>query len=193
MKLILSTKNQGKVEEFNWLARGSQVEFIALPSDIKAMPEETGSTFEENAFIKAKFAYDHCGLPSLADDSGLEVDYLNGAPGVLSARYSQEETDQSNMIKLLGKLQGVEATERTARFKCCLVLVTEKKILTTDGSLEGKIGDSLKGKNGFGYDPIFVLPQTGLHLAELNRDQKIEISHRSLAFKKMIKSLRTEL
>lgn len=193
MKLVLSTKNQGKVEEFNWLAKGNNINFIALPPEIKKMPEETGSTFEENAFIKAKFAYDHCGLPSLADDSGLEVDFLDGAPGILSARYSKEATDQSNIIELLRNLEGVEGIERTARFKCCLVLVTENEILKTNGCLEGKIGNSLKGTNGFGYDPIFVLPQTGLHLAELKQAKKIEMSHRAVAFKKMIERLNRKL
>ena len=192
MKIILATKNKGKVEEFNTLAEGTNLDFIPLPEEVGDLPEETGTTFKENAFLKAEFAFNNCdGIPCLADDSGLEVNFLDGAPGIHSARYSKEGTDSSNTLKLLKKLNGVQKDERKACFKCCLVFISKNSQHIVEGSLEGEIGTSLKGENGFGYDPIFAIPELGLHLAELNQAEKIKISHRALAFKKLTIGLKS--
>ena len=119
MKIILATQNLGKLKEFHQLSKGKKFEFIPMPEDLKEMPEETGSTFKENAFIKAKYVSEYFEMPALADDSGLEVDALNGAPGIFSARYSSLRTDLSNSTKLLRDMKGVEKENRTARFRCC--------------------------------------------------------------------------
>ena len=186
MKIILATRNKGKVKEFNVLAEGTKLEFIPLPKEIGNLPEETGTTFQENALIKAKFAFENCGgVACLADDSGLEVNFLDGAPGIYSARYSEEGTDYSNTLKLLKKMNGVPKEDRKASFKCSLVLLSKEYNHTVEGSFEGEIGTLLKGKNGFGYDPIFVVPGSGLHLAELNQIEKIKISHRAIAFREL--------
>ena len=186
MKIILATQNKGKVKEFNVLAEGTNLEFIPLPEEVGNLPEETGTTFQENALIKAKFAFENCGgTPCLADDSGLEVNFLDGAPGIYSARYSEEGTDDSNTQKLLKNMHGVPKKDRKASFKCSLVLIGKDCDHSVEGSFEGEIGTSLRGKNGFGYDPIFVLPESGLHLAELNHIEKIKVSHRSIAFNKL--------
>ena len=186
MKIILATRNKGKVKEFNVLAEGTKLEFIPLPKEIGNLPEETGTTFQENALIKAKFAFENCGgVACLADDSGLEVNFLDGAPGIYSARYSEEGTDYSNTLKLLKKMNGVPKEDRKASFKCSLVLLSKEYNHTVEGSFEGEIGTLLKGKNGFGYDPIFVVPGSGLHLAELDQIEKIKISHRAIAFREL--------
>ena len=186
MKIILATRNKGKVEEFNVLAEGTKLEFIPLPEEIGNLPEETGATFQENALIKAKFAFKNCGgVACLADDSGLEVNFLDGGPGIYSARYSEERTDCSNTLKLLKKMNGVPKEDRKASFKCSLVLIGKEYNHTVEGSFEGEIGTLQKGRNGFGYDPIFVVPESGLHLAELNQIEKIKISHRAIAFRKL--------
>ena len=186
MKIILATRNKGKVEEFNVLAEGTKLEFIPLPEEIGNLPEETGTTFQENALIKANFAFKNCGgVACLADDSGLEVNFLDGAPGIYSARYSEERTDSSNTLKLLKKMNGVPKEDRKASFKCSLVLIGKEYNHTVEGSFEGEIGTLQKGRNGFGYDPIFVVPESGLHLAELNQIEKIKISHRAIAFRKL--------
>ena len=190
MKIILATKNKGKLKEFKILAEGTNLELVSLPDEIGSLPEETGKTFEENALIKAKFAFEKCGgTACLADDSGLEVNFLNGAPGIHSARYSKEGTDSSNTMKLLEKMAGVPKENRKACFKCCLVLISKESSHTVEGSFEGEIGTSLKGNKGFGYDPIFVIPESGFHLAELNSIEKIKISHRAIAFKKLKETL----
>ena len=190
MKIILATRNKGKLKEFNILAKGTDLEFVPLPDEIGDLPEETGTSFQENAFLKAQFAFEKCGGDTcLADDSGLEVDYLNGAPGIYSARYSKEGTDASNTQKLLAKMIEVPKGERKARFKCCLVLVGRDSHYSVEGSFEGEIGTKLKGDKGFGYDPIFVIPESGLHLAEVSEKEKNRISHRSDAFKKLKKAL----
>ena len=162
MKIAIATKNLGKLKEFQELSKGTDYELIPIPEDIKELPPETGETFYENALIKAKFISEVLGIPAIGDDSGLEVDVLNGEPGVYSARYSDSGRDEDNCIKLLKSLEGIEAPQRVARFKCCLV--------------------------GFGYDPIFIT-KDGLHLAELEKDQKNLISHRSAAFTVLMKEI----
>ena len=191
MKIYLATRNKGKLQEFKVLAKNTELKFSSLPDEIGDLPEETGSTFQENSYLKANYAFDHCnGIACLADDSGLEVDYLNGSPGIYSARYSPEMTDSSNLLKLLNDLDGVSEERRTARFKCALVLVTGGTTYTAEGSFEGKISTSPKGKNGFGYDPIFIIPNSDKHLAEVEENEKNRISHRALAFQSLLQQLK---
>ena len=127
----------------------------------------------------------------MADDSGLEVDYLDGAPGIMSARYSKKATDAGNIKKLLSDMKGVEGRGRRARFKCCLILKLNRSLgpIKAEGFLEGLIAEVPKGEGGFGYDPIFLLPDLGLSLAEITKEKKNEISHRSKAFLLLLKKL----
>ena len=185
MKIAIATKNNGKLKEFEELARGTSHEFIKIPENIKDLPPETGSTFYENALIKAEFISKQLGIPAIGDDSGLEVDALDGSPGVFSARYSKTGLDNDNCIKLIENLDGLEDDKRGARFRCCLVGYFEGKIIQSYGTLEGSIAREFKGTNGFGYDPIFIT-ENGKHLAELEKDEKNIISHRSEAFKKLL-------
>ena len=183
MKIILATKNPGKLKEFQQLSKGMEFEFISIPAELEEMPEETGKTFKENAFIKAKYVSEYFEMPALADDSGLEVDALNGAPGIYSARYSTSGSDLDNCKKLLTKMQGVNQEDRTARFRCCLLGYSKGETVFAEGSLEGEIAEEFKGEKGFGYDPIFLVPDHNLHLAEMEKEEKNKISHRFNAFK----------
>ena len=185
MKIAIATKNNGKLKEFEELARGTPHEFIKIPENIKDLPPETGSTFYENALIKAEFISKQLGIPAIGDDSGLEVDALDGSPGIFSARYSKTGLDNDNCLKLIDNLSRFKLDERAARFRCCLVGYFEGKIIKSYGTLEGKIAKEFKGKNGFGYDPIFIT-ENGKHLAELEKDEKNMISHRSEALKKLL-------
>ena len=182
MKIILATQNQGKLKEFQQFSKGGNFEFIAMPEELQEMPEETGKTFKENAFIKARYVSEYFQMPALADDSGLEVDALNGAPGVYSARYSASGSDLDNCKKLLSNMKGIEKESRTARFKCCLLGFNEGETVFAEGSLEGEIAEEFKGEKGFGYDPIFLVPEHNLHLAEMEKEEKNKISHRFKAF-----------
>ena len=190
MEIILATQNAGKLKEFNELAKGSGLEFIPIPGDY-IFPEETGSTFFENAFIKANYFFSLTGIPSIGDDSGLEVDILNGRPGIHSSRYSKQGTDKSNVDKLLLELGNVQDKDRSARFKCCLVLIQNNKAdqISAEGVIEGKISKEKKGNKGFGYDPIFIPKGSLLHMAEIEESEKNLISHRANAFRSLIKKL----
>ena len=188
MKIAVATKNQGKLKEFKELASNSDYEFIHLPENIVDLPPETGSSFYENALIKAQFVSKELGIPAIGDDSGLEVDALEGKPGIYSARYSESGTDQDNCLKLLKDMEPYETNLRSARFKCCLVGYFEGMIIKSYGSLEGDIATEIKGSQGFGYDPIFIT-KNGSHLAELSKKEKNKISHRSEAFKEILKEL----
>jgi XTP/dITP diphosphohydrolase len=190
MEIILATQNSGKIKEFNELARGTELNFIPVPSN-PTFPEETGGTFFENASIKANFVFSLTGRTCLGDDSGLEVDALNGKPGVHSSRFSKEATDKSNMDKLLNELSEVSCKDRSARFKCCLVLIQENvnNLISTEGVIEGKIAEGKKGDKGFGYDPIFIPEGSLLHMAEMDQKEKNLISHRANAFNSLLKKL----
>ena len=188
MKIAIATKNSGKLKEFQQLAKNTNFEFIPIPESISELPPETGKTFYENALIKAKFVSNTLEIPAIGDDSGLEVDALNGGPGIYSARYSESGEDKDNCLKLLKNMTGLESEFRSARFKCCLVGFFEGKIIKSFGALEGKISEGFKGDKGFGYDPIFIT-QNGMHLAELEKEEKNAISHRSLAFRELLKDL----
>ena len=188
MKIAIATKNLGKLKEFQELAKNTQYEFFPIPANIESLPPETGKTFYENALIKAKFISDTLEVPAIGDDSGLEVDILNGEPGIYSARYADSGQDRDNCLKLLENLKAIKDPQRTARFKCCLVGFYKGKIIKSFGSLEGEISTEFKGENGFGYDPIFIT-KSGLHLAELEKEEKNLISHRSAAFTKLMKEI----
>jgi XTP/dITP diphosphohydrolase len=190
MEIILATQNSGKIKEFNELARGTELNFIPVPGN-PTFPEETGGTFFENASIKANFVFSLTGRTCLGDDSGLEVDALNGKPGVHSSRFSKEATDKSNMDKLLNELSEVSCKDRSARFKCCLVLIQENvnNLISTEGVIEGKIAEGKKGDKGFGYDPIFIPEGSLLHMAEMDQKEKNLISHRANAFNSLLKKL----
>jgi XTP/dITP diphosphohydrolase len=193
MKILLATQNLGKVKELQGLLQGEDIKVISLleVEDWQEV-EETGETFAENAALKAREAAKRTGLISIADDSGLEVDALNGAPGVYSARYSGEpKDDERNNAKLLDELEAVPEEQRTARFRCALVVASPKgEEFLTEGTIEGRILKERRGKEGFGYDPLFYLPDFGRTMAELNLSQKNKISHRAQAFQKAIPILK---
>ena len=190
MEIILATQNAGKLKEFNELSKSSGLTFIPIPVE-HTFPEETGHTFFENAFIKANYIFSLTGLPSLGDDSGLEVEALNGRPGIHSSRYSREGTDKSNVDKLLLELKDVQDKDRSARFKCCLVLMQNNlnEPISAEGVVEGKISEGEKGNKGFGYDPVFIPTSSLLHMAEIEESEKNLISHRANAFRSLIKKL----
>ncbi|HVJ50775.1 XTP/dITP diphosphatase [Desulfitobacterium sp.] len=193
MKILLATQNQGKVKELQELLADAQIEVLSL-QDIPNWEEveETGSTFAENAALKAHVAAERTGYIALADDSGLEVDALNGAPGVYSARYAGEpKDDERNNDKLINALEKFPDEERTGRFRCALVIATpDGQEFLTEGTVEGRILHAPRGQEGFGYDPLFFIPDFGRTMAELTMIQKNKISHRAQAFQRAIPILK---
>ena len=192
MKVIIATGNQGKVREFKELLEPLGFEAVSMKDEgISADIVEDGETFEENAHIKAKAIYNICHCPVIADDSGLEVEFLDSAPGIYSARYAGENaTDTERCEKILGEMQGVDMPLRRARFVCALYFILdEKREYCAKGVLNGYIGEELVGEGGFGYDPIFVL-ENGKTVAELDENEKNEISHRANAMKNLVAELR---
>ena len=187
MKIVLASSNEHKVKEINAIVDGLGVEFMLPPKGFD--PIEDGETFEENSFIKAKAAWDLGKTWTLADDSGLCIDALNGAPGIHSARYA--ETPQARIDRVLNEMQGV--ANRSARFKCCMTLLNPEGevAFAYTGICEGSIIESQRGVNGFGYDPIFLVEGAGRTMAELSEEEKNEISHRGRALKEVIKYLKT--
>jgi len=198
MKIVLATRNKHKVEEIKQIIKiyldeklYSNLEILSI-SDFDGVPEieEDGKTFEENALKKAREVYKFTGLPSISDDSGIEVDFLNGEPGVFSARYAGESaTDEENNRKLLKLLDGVPVERRTARFRCVIAYVDGEVEKTFEGVVEGKIAFQPRGTGGFGYDPLFIPNGFDLTYAEMPRDLKNKISHRSRAVKKFVEFL----
>lgn len=199
--LILATRNQGKVRELREPLARFGFDVQSLPDDFPEVAE-TGSTFEENALIKARAVADALGVPAVADDSGIEVDALGGAPGVYSARYSLdwpevegESTDRRNNRKLLASLEGVPAEKRTARFRCCMAMVYPSAWkdgpvdLVVSSAWEGRIAFAPSGSNGFGYDPLFIDPASGRTGAELSREEKMARSHRGKALERLLEEL----
>lgn len=193
-KIVLASGNEGKLREFKRMLEGANFEII--PQSKFDTPEaiEDGLSFVENSIIKARNAAKHSGLPALADDSGIEVDYLNGQPGIYSARYAGVgKGDQANNDKLLAALEGVDEQYRSARFRCCIVFVRhpeDPSPLIADASWEGVILNEESGANGFGYDPLFYVPTHQCSSAELDPDEKNKISHRGLALEAMLKHLK---
>ena len=185
MKIFIATKNQKKLKELSRILVPMGFEVLCEKDFADEFPdvEENGTTFEENAIIKAKAGLDNTGLISVADDSGICVDYLDGAPGIYSARYSGEHgDDQSNNDKLLSELAGVPMEKRTARYVAAIACVFQDgRKCTVRGECEGKIAFEPKGVNGFGYDPYFI-SELGV-MAELTAEQKDSISHRGKALK----------
>ena len=190
MKLLLATHNHGKRREWQALLAGLDVELL-LPEDLGLEIEvaETGATYRANALLKARTLSAAAGLPALADDSGLEVDALDGAPGIRSARY-QLGSDEVRYRALLRALQDVPASERTARFRCLAAVVfLDGRELTTEGLCEGSISTTPAGKEGFGYDPVFYVPEAECTMAEFTPEQKNQLSHRARAAQEMRKIL----
>jgi len=188
LELVIATKNEGKIREIIDILDLKDAKVYTY-KDFPEWPEveETGSTFYDNALIKARALVDALGKPAVADDSGLEVDALEGEPGVYSARYAGEEgNSQKNIEKLLRELKGVPEEKRTARFHAVAVLMTpDGWVTSTEGTLEGRIGFELRGEMGFGYDPVFIPAGEERTVAEMPLDEKNEISHRGKAFKKL--------
>jgi XTP/dITP diphosphohydrolase len=191
MKIVVASHNAGKIAEISSIMSGSGIELAGL-DDFAPYPEpaEDGETFLDNAMIKAAAAHEATGLPALADDSGLIVDALGGRPGVRSARYGGEGLkDGERGMKLLEELEGIPDGERTARFICVMVLYpapgTDGEALVTEGILEGRIAREPAGENGFGYDPVFFVPEAGRTAAEMEPQEKNRISHRYRALVEM--------
>ncbi|NLW23881.1 MAG: XTP/dITP diphosphatase [Clostridia bacterium] len=191
-KLVIATHNKGKLKEFQELLSSLNVQVLSLGNypEIGEI-EETGDTFTENALLKARLTAEKTGLISLADDSGLEVDYLNGLPGVKSARFAGEpKSDARNNQKLLQLLEGVPPEKRTARFKCVIAIVKpDRSEYVVEGSCEGIILDQERGTGGFGYDPLFYIPELKTTFAELELALKNKISHRGQAMTKALQIL----
>ena len=193
-KIVFATTNEGKVKEIKEILGDFPIEVVSMKEmGITADIEENGTTFEENSLIKARALAKLTGLPALADDSGLEVDYLNGEPGIYSARYLGRDTDydyKNNYI--IDKLSGEKGEERSARFVCVISLVLpDGREFVERGVVEGLIGYEQKGENGFGYYPIFFLPYYGNTSAELPPEEKNRISHRGKALTAMKKLIVT--
>ncbi len=185
MKLLIATNNPGKLKEYRDLLHGLPLEITSLQEEgIDFEPEETGSTFEENATLKARAFAARSGLPTLADDSGLEIDALGGAPGVHSARYggTQRGEDAYRYEMVLRQLEGIPPARRTARFRCVVAIaMPDGRVATADGKVEGVIALGPQGDQGFGYDPIFYMPEFDCTMAQLPPETKNRISHRAMA------------
>ena len=193
MKLLLATNNRGKVGEYRELFRGLPLELVT-PEDIgvDGAVEETGRTFLENARLKALTLWERSGMLTLADDSGLEVDALNGEPGIRSARYAGPgATDRDLVAKLLTALRGVPPEKRGARFRCVIAIVTpDGRVYTRSGNCTGRISETPQGDFGFGYDPVFLVPELGLTMAQLPASTKNRLSHRGRAARQARRVLR---
>lgn len=200
-KIIFATGNAGKMREIREILDGMDMELLSMKeAGIEADIVEDGTTFEENAIIKAKEVAKllslsgmkaHGGIIVMADDSGLEIDALNKEPGIYSARYMGEDTPYSvKSGNLIERLAGVPDEKRTARFVCVIAAVMpDGEVITTQGVIEGRIGYEEKGDNGFGYDPIFYVPEFGCTTAQLTEEQKNKISHRGKALRAMKEEL----
>lgn len=192
--VVLASNNRGKLREFSAMFETLHIDI--RPQADYGIPEaeETGLTFIENAIVKARNACEHSGLPAMADDSGIEVDALQGAPGIYSARYAGPNCDdQANNEKLVAALRGVPAVERTARYRACLVYMrhaADPAPIIAEGVWEGRIIDDPRGENGFGYDPYFLLPSRSITSAELPPEEKNQISHRAMALRILLEKIK---
>ena len=192
-KIIFATGNEGKMREVRMILQDLGVEILSLKeAGIAADVEENGTTFEENAVIKATEIMKMCGEIVLAEDSGLEVDALNKEPGIYSARYMGHDTSYHIKNKsLIDRLEGKSGEERNARFVCVIAAAfPDGRVFTTRGTMEGQIGYEERGENGFGYDPIFYLPEYGCYSAELPLEEKNKLSHRGKALRLMKEKLK---
>jgi len=192
MKIILASNNKGKVREIKSIFEKSPFEIISLydlGNNIEI--EETGSTFSENAFIKAKAIFEHYKEPSIADDSGIMVEQLDGRPGVFSARYAGPNcTFEDNNLKLIKELSNFPEPHK-AKFVCTAVFYDGKNIIEAVGELNGIVINEQRGTEGFGYDPIFIPDGYSKTIAELNFEEKNKISHRAIAFKRLLEKLKS--
>ena len=197
-RLVIGTNNPGKLREFRELLDGCGFELVT-PGDLGVDfgPDETGTTFDENARIKAVAAMEATGLLALADDSGLEVDHLDGRPGIFSARYAGGDrtdpslSDEDRVQIVLGEMRGVPDEQRAARFRCVIAIAApDGSVQTVDGVFEGRLAHETRGTNGFGYDPIFIVPELNVTSAELPPDEKNAMSHRGQAALKAREILR---
>jgi XTP/dITP diphosphohydrolase len=193
MRVVLATGNPGKLQELRAMLEPLAIEVVPLSQFTRTAIPETGLTFVENAIIKARHAAQLAKLPAIADDSGLEVDALQGAPGIYSARYAGEHaSDEDNLRKVLGVLSGRKAAERTARYCCVLVYMRwehDPFPLISQASWEGRITEAPRGSGGFGYDPIFELSQRSVTVAELPAAEKNQLSHRGKALRGLVAQL----
>jgi len=190
--VVLASNNKGKLKELGELLAGQQMQVLAQGEFEIPEAVEDGLTFVENAIKKARNAAKHSGLPAIADDSGLEVDALDGAPGIYSARYAGDGGDAANNAKLLEALKDVPDEKRTARFQCVMVFMRHAKDPTPiicQGTWEGMILRNPQGANGFGYDPLFFVPQENTTAAELPADVKNAQSHRGQALRKLLEAM----
>ncbi len=192
-RIVLATGNTGKVREINQLLQGGAWQIVPQSEFGVPEAEETGLTFVENAILKARNAAQHTGLAAIADDSGLEVDALDGAPGIYSSRYAgPTASDQDNRNKLLADLTEVSEQARRARFRCVMIYLrhaTDATPLIVQGTWEGRVLFAARGNDGFGYDPVFYVPTHECSAAELTPDVKNRISHRGQALAKLIAAL----
>jgi len=189
-RIVLATGNAGKLKEIRDIFSGVDVDIVAQSEFDTPEAIEDGLSFVENAILKARNAAAHTGLPALSDDSGIEVDALNGEPGIHSARYAGN--DESNIQRLLRELDGVPEDRRTARFQCVMVYLrhaNDPVPVITQGVWEGKILEAVQGEGGFGYDPVFYVPERGCSAAELSADDKNSLSHRGKALRQMLNHL----
>ena len=192
-EIVLASSNPGKVREFNQLL--AMLGLHVQPQSKRGVVdvEETGLSFVENAILKARNAAQHTGLPAIADDSGIEVDALGGAPGIYSARFAgNKASDQANLEKLLAELEGIPEAQRCARFQCLMVFMKHARDptpLICQGTWEGRILLAARGDNGFGYDPVFYVPTHDCSSAELPAAIKNALSHRGQALRKLVAAL----
>ncbi|NMB33228.1 MAG: XTP/dITP diphosphatase [Clostridium sp.] len=195
-RFVIASKNNGKLKEIEEILEGLPLKVVSMEqAGIRKDVIESGKTFEENALIKAREVHNICGEVVMADDSGLEVDFLNGAPGIYSSRFAGEhanDIDRNN--KLLSILKGIPIGKRGARFVCVIALVFPGgKEFIMRGELKGFIGTEPKGNNGFGYDPLFFIPEYNMTSAQMDPGMKHRISHRGKALKMMVERIKTEL
>ena len=191
-KIVIASSNNHKISEISPKINSYFNSILSL-SDYPEIGEiiEDGTTIEENSFIKSRVAFNHTNLPSVADDTILEVDYLNGEPGLYTARYAGENASYlENMNKLLKNLNGVEKKNRAARFRTVISYVDGNNDFHVEGVLEGEILDRMIGKNGFGYDPIFYCSNYKMSLAQMLEPMKNKISHRAIAIKKFVDKIK---
>ena len=196
LKIVFATDNENKMKEIRMILADLGMPILSMKeAGLKADIDENGTTFEENAVIKAKGIAALCNDIVLADDSGLEIDALNKEPGVFSARYMGEDTDYHiKNMNLVERLNGVPDEERTARFVCAIAAaLPDGRVLETKAAMEGRIGYEERGEHGFGYDPIFMLPEYGKSTAEISPELKNELSHRGIALRLMKEKLKEVL
>lgn len=192
-RIVFATGNKGKIKEIQMIMADTGLEVVSMKeAGIVVEPEENGTTYEENAMIKARAVAEYTDDIVMADDSGLEIDYLNKEPGIYSARYMGEDTSyRIKNANLIERLNGVPDEQRTARFVCAIAAVLpDGTELTTRAAIEGRIDYEEKGSNGFGYDPIFYVPRFGKTTAELTEEEKNQVSHRGQALELMKKELK---